>query len=196
MDICIGTTNPGKQREILALFLDTPHHLHFPNEYPELESLSVVETGTTFAENASLKAQAYAQRTGLLTAADDSGLSVEALQGFPGVYSNRWHTGSSEERVQALLTKMAGNKDRQAVFTTVVCAFNPTTQEKQFYTGTLDGSLSTEMRGDPAQGFEYDFVFIPEGEQQTLAELGRAWKVAHSHRTRAFMQFKMSLSAT
>ncbi len=196
MDICIGTTNPGKQREILALFLDTPHHLHFPTEFTQLKNVTVAETGITFEQNASLKARAYAQYSNMLTAADDSGLSVVALNGFPGVQSNRWYGGSSEERVQALLKKMIDHADRRAVFTTVVCSFNPVSQEEQFYTGTIHGSLSNEMRGDPEQGFEYDFIFIPEGEQRTLAQLGRAWKVAHSHRTQAFVQFRMSLPTT
>src|SRR3978361_661435 len=101
MKLFVATTNKGKQREILALFLDSGIKLVFPQDFPETAELEVDETGETFAENALLKAQAFGDITGLLTVADDSGLQVTALDGFPGVKSNRWFPGTDTERNQA-----------------------------------------------------------------------------------------------
>lgn len=193
MDIFIGTTNRGKQREILALFLDTPVHIVFPQDVPKVADLEVTETGSTFEENALLKAQTYAEQVQLVSAADDSGLEVLALDGFPGVQSNRWHSGTSKERVLALLKRMEGNPDRRARFVTVVCLFDPLTKETTYFKGEISGKLAESFRGDEQEGFEYDFIFIPDGQTKTFAELGRAWKVQNSHRTRAFQQMKRSL---
>lgn len=193
MKLFVGTTNPGKQREIFALFLDTPIEIIFPQAIPATLKLNVAETGSTFAENACIKAQAFAQCTQLLTVADDSGLEVLSLDGFPGVKSNRWHTGTSQERVQGLLKKMQDNTDRRARFVTVVCLVDPHTETPQYFQGEIMGTLAETARGTEQEGFEYDFIFIPEGEMQTFAELGREWKIAHSHRTRAFLQLKQTL---
>ncbi len=190
MNLLVGTTNTGKQREVLALFLDTPVHILFPSDFPALHSLSVVETGQTFEENAEIKARAAAAATGQIAAADDSGICVTALDGFPGVLSNRWFTGTSTERVAALLKKMENEQNRAATFVTVVCLYNPETQENHFFRGEVTGSLALTPRGAASEGFEYDFIFIPDGETHTFAELGNAWKVAHSHRTKAFLQLK------
>jgi XTP/dITP diphosphohydrolase len=175
--------------------LDTPIEVLFPQDIPATLDLNVAETGATFAENACIKAQAFAQRAQLLTVADDSGLEVLSLDGFPGVYSNRWHTGTSQERVQALLEKMQGNTDRRARFVTVVCLVDPQTETPQYFQGEIMGTLAETARGAEEEGFEYDFIFIPEGETLTFAELGRRWKVTRSHRTQAFLQLKQALVA-
>lgn len=196
MKLFVGTTNPGKQREIFALFLDTPIEVLFPQAIPTTLELNIAETGATFAENAYIKAQAFAERTQLLTVADDSGLEVLFLDGFPGVNSNRWHTGTSQERVQALLKKMQGSIDRRARFVTVVCLVDPQSKTPQYFQGEIMGTLAETARGAEQEGFEYDFIFIPDGETRTFAELGRDWKIAHSHRTRAFLKLKQTLAAS
>ncbi|MBP7774202.1 RdgB/HAM1 family non-canonical purine NTP pyrophosphatase [Candidatus Woesebacteria bacterium] len=196
MKLFVGTTNPGKQREISALFLDTLIEVVFPQEIPAALELDVAETGSTFAENAYIKAQAYAQCTQLLTVADDSGLEILNLDGFPGVQSNRWHTGTSQERVRALLKKVEGSTERRARFVTVVCLVDPQSEKPQYFQGEIMGTLAETTRGAEEEGFEYDFIFIPDGETRTFAELGREWKIAHSHRTRAFLQLKQTLVAS
>ncbi|MBP7768249.1 RdgB/HAM1 family non-canonical purine NTP pyrophosphatase [Candidatus Woesebacteria bacterium] len=184
MQLLVATTNTHKQQEIAALFVDSTVSLLYPPALESVKTLEVAETGQTFEENALLKARAFAQASGLLSLADDSGLEVVALNNFPGVLSARWFAGSSRERVTALLEKMKGLTDRRASFVTVACLYEPISQKTLFFRGTIAGTIATEMAGD--DGFEYDYVFIPTGYTKTFAQLGQAIKNTCSHRAIAF----------
>lgn len=188
MKILVATTNPGKQREIATLLEHPQIKVLFPQDLAAVSALKVEETGTTFQENALLKAEAYAAGTNLLTVADDSGLEVTALDGFPGVHSARWHPGSDQERVQALLEKLKNEQNREAKFVTVACLFDPKTKESQYFKGEIIGTLSETARG--TAGFAYDFIFIPKGHTQTFSELGVAAKNDFSHRAAAFLKVR------
>ena len=147
----------------------------------------VPETGLTFGENALIKAREGAKRTGLATVADDSGLAVDALSGMPGVFSARWsgRHGDDDANTALLLGQLADVPDerRGAAF---VCAAALVTPEgaEEVLERDWRGRIIHEKRG--TNGFGYDPVFLPDGLQQTSAELDPAEKDARSHRGQAF----------
>ena len=147
----------------------------------------VVESGRTFAENALLKAGATAAATGLAAVADDSGISVDAMNGMPGVLSARWsgRHGDDTANLALLLAQLDQVPDgrRGAAF---VCAAALVTPDghKVVEEGRVTGHLVREPRGQG--GFGYDPIFVPDGETRTTAEMSPAEKDAVSHRGRAF----------
>jgi XTP/dITP diphosphohydrolase len=151
-----------------------------------LEDLDVPETGATFTENARIKASAYAEASGVLTLADDSGLEVDALGGAPGVYSSRYAGpgASDEDRYRKLLAELGGTPDeaRTARFRCVVAVAAPG-GDVRTAEGACEGRIGRAPRGE--NGFGYDPVFIVEGRGQTMAELTAGEKNALSHRARA-----------
>ena len=139
------------------------------------------EQGATFYENARAKAL-FGRSVGppdVWMLGEDSGLEVEALGGRPGVETARWAEGRHVERV---LETLRGRTDRRARYVCELVALSPHGREARG-TGTLEGAIAEEPRG--SEGFGFDPVFVPEGEARTVAELGDAWKAAHSHRARA-----------
>jgi XTP/dITP diphosphohydrolase len=146
------------------------------------------ETGATFYENAAAKAR-FGRRVGEAgrwVIGEDSGLEVERLGGEPGVRSARYAGlgAGDEDNVAKLLTELAGAEadERRARYVSELVCISPELQEFRG-TGTLEGRIAGETRG--SEGFGYDPVFIPDGEERTVAELGNAWKRDHSHRARA-----------
>jgi XTP/dITP diphosphohydrolase len=193
MRLLVATQNRGKQQEIKTLLALPGLDLVFPNDLPAVSDFDVVEDGKTFAENAELKARAFAKASNMLSVAEDTGLQVTALDNKPGVASKRWHLGSDLDRNTALLHRLAGNKNRAATFITVACIFDPATNKSSFFTGEMAGEIATKISA--GTGFGYDPIFIPAGEKQTLAELGVATKNKISHRARAFMQVRSYLES-
>lgn len=152
------------------------------------------ETGTTFEENAELKARAAAEASGLPALADDSGFCVAALDGAPGVYSARWAGPEKdfalamrnvEEKLQA--AGAADDAQRTASFVAVLCLAWPD-GEVALYRGEVSGTCVWPPRG--SHGFGYDPMFRPEGEKRTFGEMTLAEKKALSHRARAFARFR------
>ena len=189
-----ATHNPGKAREIAAL-LDgrfetvTAGSLGLPE--PD-------ETETTFIGNAVLKARAAADASGLVAIADDSGLSVVALGGQPGVLSARWAVAEegaprdfahAMRRVEQALAA-SGSADRSAFFTCALAVAWPDGPVVAVE-GQVHGSLSFPPRGD--RGFGYDPIFVPRGDTRTFAEMEAAEKDAMSHRAIAFEKLKRAL---
>ena len=147
--------------------------------------IDVDETETTFRGNAWLKAQAVWELTGLPCVADDSGLCVEALGGEPGVYSSRYagEAGNHTKNNEKLLKEMDGKSDRRAFFTTVLCLVG--LEDTPIYIeGRVNGVILTEIQG--RDGFGYDPLFCPDGDNRSFAEMSAAEKNAMSHRGRAF----------
>ncbi len=146
----------------------------------------VAETGTTFAENALLKAHAVAAATGLPAVADDSGLCVAVLGGSPGVFSARWagRHGDDRANLELLLAQIADvPDDRRAAWFSCAAALALPDGREHVAEGRLDGVVVRAPRGD--NGFGYDPVFVPDGGARTTAELGDGEKDAISHRGRA-----------
>ncbi len=182
--LLIATHNQGKVNEYKVLLADIP--LHITWLAAEGITLEVEESGSTFAENAILKATTYARHSGLWTWADDSGLEVDALDGWPGVASAR-HAGphaTDAERTAILLQKMRAvpPEKRTAVFRCVVAIAAP---DGRVWTaqGSSSGVILDAPRGEG--GFGYDPVFYVPALGRTFAELEPAQKNAISHRGRA-----------
>lgn len=183
--LVIATFNKGKLQELRQLLAE----LHFV--ISDLEGFSSIQTipelGETFAENACLKASGYAQQTGLLTLADDSGLEVDALGGAPGVLSARYaHEGASDaQRTTKLLTELSHvqGATRTARFVSVIAIADEYGKVINVSTGACEGKIAETPCGN--NGFGYDPVFIPEGFNQTFAELQTEVKNRISHRARA-----------
>jgi XTP/dITP diphosphohydrolase len=184
-ELLIATGNAGKVREVLPLLDGLPLRLRSLAEFSGVAE--VEETGTTFTENAALKATAYAEQTGLWTLADDSGLEVDALGGAPGVFSARYGgAGASDaDRVNRLLAELSRTGDvlRRARFVCVIAIAGPDGRLVKTSTGICEGSIALAPRGDG--GFGYDPVFIPDGYQASFGELPAEIKQRISHRARA-----------
>lgn len=179
--------NQGKVGEVAEL-LQVPQLELLSLDEVGLADFEVEETGTTFEENALLKAQTVAEKTKLPTIADDSGLVVDALNGAPGVYSARFVSGSDTDRNQEVLKRLQNVSSRKAHFISVFCWYDPATQEKRFFEGRVDGQIAQTAQG--SLGFGYDPIFIPEGYSQSFAQLGPEVKNKLSHRARAVEQLK------
>jgi XTP/dITP diphosphohydrolase len=183
--LLIATSNEGKRAEIQQLLSDLPVSLFDLRNFPAIEPIA--ETGTTFVENASLKAIGYATQTGLLTLADDSGLEVDALGGSPGVRSARYtgELASDAERIEALLAALAfvDESKRSARFVSAVVIADSNREILNVSVGECEGRIAFAPRGDG--GFGYDPVFIPNGGDLTFAELKPEIKNQISHRAHA-----------
>ncbi|MCB9978955.1 MAG: RdgB/HAM1 family non-canonical purine NTP pyrophosphatase [Rhodospirillales bacterium] len=180
--LVVATHNAGKLLEIGALLEGFVGTLVSAGDLglPEPE-----ETGTTFAENAILKARAAAQGSGLPALADDSGLCVTALNGAPGIYSARW-AGANRDFDAAMTrihTEMGGSPNRSAAFVCALALSWPDGHTEAFE-GRCNGHIIWPPRGKT--GFGYDPFFVPEGYEKTFAEMTSDEKKALSHRRRAF----------
>ncbi len=149
-----------------------------------------VEDGGTFLENARIKARHGRQHAAAedWVAGEDSGIEVAALGGGPGIESARW----AADPVERLLDELEGIGDRRARYVCELVVLAPDGAEIHA-TGTLEGEVAHERRG--REGFGYDPIFVPLGESETVAELGNAWKVEHSHRARAARTLAEALAA-
>lgn len=186
--ILIATQNKAKvdemRRMLRIITADLGITLAGLDAFPEIESPE--ENGTTFTENATIKARYYADALQMLAIADDSGLAVDCLQGAPGVRSARYGgPGLNDQgRYELLLENMKHIPDaeRAARFVCAVCIAGNST-EVLTAEGTVEGSIARDPRGE--NGFGYDPIFIPEGETRTVAELSEHEKDSISHRGRA-----------
>lgn len=181
MKYVMATHNPNKLLELQRIL--EPLHI----EVITADLQEVEETGTTFAENAFLKAQAACEQTGLPAVADDSGLAVDALDGAPGVYSARYAgpDATDAERMKKLLGELQNvpMEQRTARFVSAICVVYPG-GERLDVEGVCEGRVAFEPRG--CDGFGYDPIFLV-GEK-TYAELSPAEKDAISHRGRALRE--------
>lgn len=190
MRLLVATHNPGKAVEIAAL-LDGNYDVVTMSDQnlPEPD-----ETETTFCGNALLKARHAAEASGLVALADDSGLSVRALDGAPGIFSARW-AGPEKDfshamaKVEQRLEEISSD-DRAAWFTSALAVAWPQ-GPAVVVEGRVDGTLTFPPRGN--RGFGYDPIFVPEGHDQTFGEMEPAFKDGISHRARAFDLLKDAL---
>jgi XTP/dITP diphosphohydrolase len=150
------------------------------------------ETGATYYENARIKAEFGRGNTSGWVLAEDSGLEVEALGGRPGVLSARY-APEGAAAVAKLLGELADAEDRRARYVSELVLLAPHGSELRG-TGTLEGGIADEAAG--SEGFGYDPIFVPDGEEQTVAELGNDWKERNSHRARAARALLAALSAS
>jgi XTP/dITP diphosphohydrolase len=202
--LVIATHNPGKLREIRELL--TPYGIEAQSA-GELGLPEPEETGTTFAANARIKAEAAAKATGKAAFADDSGLVVDALDGKPGIHSARWAGPDKDFRaamnmIQTLLVERGAKTpdERRAHFVAALCLAWPDGHAEEFE-GRVNGVVAWPPRGD--KGFGYDPLFRPDGYERTFGEMTAEEKhglppkgLGLSHRARAFMKLAAACLAT
>jgi XTP/dITP diphosphohydrolase len=191
MKLVLATNNGNKVREIKSVL---------GGFFPEVVSMSecgldldIEETGTTFAENAAIKAETVCRLTGCAALADDSGLSVDALGGAPGIYSARFagEGHNDDKNIDKLLSLMSGIKKRQAKFFTALALIYPDGRRIEVC-GETSGEI-TEMRMGNG-GFGYDPVFFSYELKKTFGEASEAEKNAVSHRGKALEKLKKTLN--
>lgn len=185
-EIIFASHNKGKIEEIRQLL--TPLGINVLSS-DDIDLPDVEETGTTFEENAALKALEIAKLKNVPCLADDSGLCVDALDGRPGVYSARYAPNRDfKKAMRMLLAEMleTHSANRHAHFSCMLVLGYPNGSYKAFE-GRVDGNIAFEPRGE--SGFGFDPVFVPEGYDKTFAELGGEVKNKISHRGRALAKF-------
>lgn len=187
--LVVASHNSGKVREIEQLLAPLGFEIKGAAEFalPEPE-----ENGTSFTENALIKARSAADISRLPSLADDSGLCVGALEGAPGIHSARWAGKDKDFRIamKRVENELGGNPDRRAFFVCVLAIVTPSGDEETFE-GRVYGALTFPPRGE--RGFGYDPIFIPEGHRFTFGEMDPAAKRTMSHRAKAFEKFSAAL---
>ncbi|MBR2827337.1 MAG: RdgB/HAM1 family non-canonical purine NTP pyrophosphatase [Erysipelotrichaceae bacterium] len=186
-EIMIATGNKNKTREYREMLEPLGYSVH---DLSEIEHVDPEETGTTFAENALIKARSVHDKVKMMTIADDSGLSIRALNGEPGIYSARYlepHDYGYKNR--ALISRLQDKDDRYAWFTCAIALIDHKGVEHVFE-GIMEGEIAMELRGD--NGFGYDPIFLVPQFGKTSAELEPEVKNSVSHRgkaTRALLEY-------
>ena len=192
-EMILGTRNHGKIAEFRSLFKGMHIRLLSFYDFPDVQP--AVEDGKTFRENAEKKAKAIAKATGRIALSDDSGLEVDFLDSVPGVFSARFAGERATDRdntrkVLKMLDGVSWDK-RTAKFVCVISAATPKGKTISAE-GVCKGKISFEMRG--SHGFGYDPIFVPDGYQETMAEMDPELKNRISHRARALTLAKKLLS--
>ena len=178
--IVVATANAHKVEEYKKLIGDQQVELLSLLDYPGCPE--IIENGSSFEENASLKAVAASKYCGIPVFADDSGLEIEALNGAPGIFSARY-AETNEKRIERVLSEMQGIANRKARFVCVIAiAFNGEVIET--FEGVVNGHISDRPRG--SNGFGYDPIFVPEGYDESFAEMSEEAKNQISHRSEAY----------
>lgn len=191
--IIIATKNKGKAKDFEALF--NPLGYEVLTLHDVAEEMDVEETGTTFEENALLKANALAQHLQTIVIADDSGLEIDALDGRPGIYSARYAGEAKDDNanIDKVLEELKNVEDsnRTARF---VCAIAVASPSKKLLTvrGTCEGVIARERKG--SNGFGYDPIFFVPAENKMMAELSAEEKGAISHRGNAIKKLSANLA--
>ena len=189
-EIIIGTNNEGKYKEICNL-LPNKVRKYSPKEF---DISSPEETGKTFKENSFLKASYFSKKTNLICLSDDSGLKIDLLSGKPGIYSSRWsgEKNNFDLAIRRVFEEMNNikedwTKENIARFICSMTLYWP--GGKNFSTqGIVKGKISTVKKGK--NGFGYDPIFIPDGYNQTFAEMMPNMKMSIDHRFKAFLKIK------
>ncbi|WP_404444203.1 XTP/dITP diphosphatase [Sutcliffiella horikoshii] len=186
-EIIIATNNPGKVKDFEVIFEPKGFKVKSLADFPEIPD--VEETGTTFEENALLKAEVVSAHLGKMVLADDSGLEVDALNGEPGVYSARYAGMDKDDQknIQKVLHGLEGIADekRTARFVCVLAVVDPE-GEKFTVRGTCEGIIAGEPIGE--NGFGYDPIFYVQEKQKTMAQLSKEEKSEISHRGNAIKE--------
>jgi XTP/dITP diphosphohydrolase len=189
--LLVATTNPGKLREIADILRGAPVKLVTLNDFPPIAE--PVETGSTFAENARMKARYYSAATGVTSVADDSGLEIDALDKAPGVHSARWHGTDYPTKFRRIQERF---RERGVTGSTArfVCHIAVARGDEILFEarGVVEGEITAEPRG--TNGFGYDPIFFYPPFGCTLAELDPAAKSSVSHRGKAFSALRAWLS--
>lgn len=188
--LLIASTNKGKIKEVRAQLKDFDFEIIGLDNFPEL--MNIEEDGDSFEENALKKARVSAQKTNLITLADDSGLEVDYLDGKPGIYSARFsgENATDQENNKKLLKELKGveKEKRTARFRCVMALYDPANDYYNTVDGSCEGRILKSPRGE--NGFGYDPLFYVESRGKTMAELPPKVKNKISHRANALTKMK------
>lgn len=185
--LLVATTNPGKMKEIQALLDGAPVRLLTLADFPPVPEPE--ETGATFAENAALKARAYAARSGVPTVAEDSGLEIDALGGEPGIHSARYPGATYPDKFANLYARLASApRPWTARFVCELACVDAGGTLLVATRGTVEGEIAEAPRG--THGFGYDPIFFYPPYGKTLGEVTGVEKLAVVHRGKAFRAFR------
>lgn len=190
MHLLIGTRNRGKVLEIREMFSSLPLVLRTPDEL-EIDG-DPEETGTTYKENALIKARFYHEASGLPTIADDSGVTVEALQGELGVQTRRWGLGpsaSDEAWIAHFLERMTHEGNRRAAFYCCIAYIDPEGNEHTFE-GSCPGTITAELEAPYPPGLPFAACFRPDGRDKVYSALTLEQKNDISHRGQALLHLR------
>ena len=192
--LLIGTNNKGKLREIKNL-LPKNIKIHSTSEF---SLKSPIENGKTFRENSLLKSKYFSKKTGLLCLADDSGLQIDLLNKYPGIYSARWGGKHGDfykaiKRVYRQLNRKDKNWKNKKVKARFICALSISYFNKKIacVQSKVEGHVSAEPKGK--NGFGYDPIFIPKGKKKTFGEMKPLQKYKMDHRYHAFKKIRKFL---
>ncbi|ABX81482.1 RdgB/HAM1 family non-canonical purine NTP pyrophosphatase [Acholeplasma laidlawii] len=183
MDIIFASNNYHKFIEMESIL--KPHQITLLKDF-QIDEKEIIESGLTFEANAQIKARAFAKRFNQVAIADDSGIIIEAISPLPGIYSKRYSgLGDTVNNIK-VLDVLKNKENRQARF---VCAIAIAFPDGKIFTyvGNMLGNIALNLKG--SMGFGYDPIFIPDGKQETLGELGSTYKDEHSHRRHALNNF-------
>ncbi|MDP4172168.1 MAG: XTP/dITP diphosphatase [Bacillota bacterium] len=193
-EVIIATKNPGKAKEFEHIFASRGIVVRTLLDYPEIGEIE--ETGKTFEENASLKAETIAKKLQKMVIGDDSGLIVDALDGRPGIYSARYAGEQKDDQanIDKVLNEMAGviDEDRSARFYCALSVASPFCNTITV-SGTCEGKILTERRG--TNGFGYDPIFFALEKGRAMAELSKEEKNQISHRANALKELNRLMSS-
>ncbi|MCH9610234.1 MAG: dITP/XTP pyrophosphatase [Chlamydiales bacterium] len=192
MKLILATTNAHKARELKALLKHLDYDIYTLMDFPDY--VPPEETGKTFEENATLKAESAAKALGEFVVADDSGLVVPAINGEPGIYSARYagEGASDKENRKRLLERMHNVHNRAAYFECAIALASPEGLVR-CVRGTAEGEILEQERG--GHGFGYDPLFVKHDYNQTFAELPEATKNKISHRAKALQKLLLVLES-
>ena len=181
--IVVASTNAGKIREFKEMLEPEGYTVKSLADYPDIGEIE--ENGTTFEENAIIKAKAVTDRYGIMAISDDSGLSIDAFDGGPGIHSARFlgHDTSYDYKNRVILERLAGNDNRNCHYTCAIAVTRPG-KEPVVFSEICACTIADEPRG--TNGFGYDPIFIPDGLNEPVSTLKDEEKNAISHRGIAF----------
>ncbi len=177
-DIMIATSNNGKVKEYKEILEPLGYEVH---SLCEIEHVDIDENGSTFAQNALIKAKSIKDKCDMIVISDDSGLEIDALNKEPGIHSARYLQGHDYKyKNQVILDRLKDVKDRSARF---ICAIALVDEEEHVFEGVMEGSIGYEAKGE--NGFGYDPIFVVPQYGKTSAEISPEEKNAVSHRGKA-----------
>ncbi len=187
--LLIASANPGKILEIREALALLPFSIADLSHVPKIVG-APQETGTTFSENALIKARFYHERTGFATLADDSGILVEALTGELGVHTRRWGAGpeaNDDEWIGHFLKRMGMERNKRASF---ICALSYIDERaaEYLFEGRCDGVITDTLRADYLPGLPISSCFVPDGQTDVFSRLNLEQKNSTSHRGRALQK--------
>ncbi|MFC1627133.1 RdgB/HAM1 family non-canonical purine NTP pyrophosphatase [Patescibacteria group bacterium] len=196
MKLLVATTNKNKLKEYQKISPDLSFDFITLNQINSIpKDFDLQETGTTFKQNAIIKAKAYGELANIITLADDTGLCIDYLNGFPGIHSARFAQNNFQSAIKKILSQLKNVplEKRTAQFKITLALFNPSDKSTKTFSATAKGRITLKPVGK--HGFGYDPIFFCFDTNKTYAQMSDQDKNQHSHRAKAFKKLKQYLTS-